>query len=130
MRNESLHHTQKRPAGVVVLAALLTMIAAIGLISSLPALLTTRGIPVAFNAVAVGLSGLLLFNAWGLWTLQKWALLMVRLVLAINVLIVVYNFFVGAVVPVMIFEGVLYAGLLSYTLLDSHLEAAFDSDGS
>ncbi|MFW5748916.1 MAG: hypothetical protein ACOCYT_04805 [Chloroflexota bacterium] len=114
-----------RPIGVILIAALLAVIAIIGLIGSLPALLFSQGLAVAFNAVAVGICGILLFNAWGLWTLQAWALPMVRIVIAFNLFLVLLNFVYGAFGIPTIFEAMLFGGLLAYVLLDEKFEQAF-----
>jgi len=114
----------RRPVGLVFLCAFLCAIAGYGLITALPSLLTTQGVNVAFHAVAVAISSVLLFNAWGLWQMQRWALLMLRLILAVNLLLVVFNFFFASVDFLVIFEGALYAGLLIYVLFDETIENA------
>lgn len=122
-------HKVHRPVGVVVLAGLFIIIAGMGLLSAVPALLTAQGIPVAFNAVAVGLSGVLLFIAWGLWTLQRWALYTVRTLLAIDLVLIGYNFIIGGEVTVSVMlEGAFFAGLLLYTFVDAALVRAFEGE--
>jgi chromate transport protein ChrA len=113
-----------RPIGLVMLCAFLCVVAGFGLISALPSLLTTQGVNVAFHAIAVSISGILLFNAWGLWQMQRWALFMLRLILALNIFIVMYNFFVTDVDFLVIFEGALYVSLFIYVLFDDTLDNA------
>lgn len=124
MSLNTINH-QKRPLGVVMLAAFLALVALYGLSGAIPALATSRGIPVAYRTVAIGVAVLLLFNAWGLWNLERWALQMVRLLLAVNLAILVYNFFVGGFGLIMTFEAMIFAGVLAYTVLDEACRRAF-----
>lgn len=113
-----------RPIGVTFIAGILGLVALYCLVRVTPLLVQVQGPRFGMIAVTFGLAGMVLFNAWGLWTLQRWALTMIRFVLAVNVLMVGFNLLMGTASPYLLFEAAFTVGVLVYTL-DDGVEQAF-----
>jgi hypothetical protein len=125
----------KRPVGVTIIAALLTIGGVIVIVDAIYYASTTRGLDLragvnwfllAPAALVVVFGALHFFLAWGLWTLERWALWATIVVECIALLTSLalcaqphFN------VRVLLIYVILSIIILSYLSLDSNVRAAF-----